>query len=377
MKQKRKILLLAFLISLLSSLILSVAAVIVVDPFFHYHAPLTKAFKYELDNERYQNNGIIRNFEYDALITGTSMSENFKTSEFDNLFGTKSVKVPFAGGTYKEIDENINLAIKSNKNLKYVVRSIDTLMYLDDSERMRDDLGEYPTYLYDEKIFNDVRYFVDGYNATIKALLSIFRGKKAEQFSFDKYANWHAKYKYGKDSVLTEPVENIYRVQRDINEEERNRMKNNIDKNIVSTPKENPNIKFFYFITPYSSLYWRSRILGNNFNVSFESEKYIIEELSKLENVTLVSLNDCFDITSNLNFYRDELHYGEWINSFILKCFKENKHVVNNENKDTYYLNMNKYLDHYNFSIMNDIVDFDNDEDASKLIEQLIEEGKI
>ena len=91
----------------------------------------------------------------------------------------------------------------------------------------------------------------------------------------------------------------------------------------------------------------------------------------------MVSLNDCFDITSNLNFYRDELHYGEWINSFILKCFKENKHVVNNENKDTYYLNMNKYLDHYNFSIMNDIVDFDNDEDASKLIEQLIKEGKI
>ena len=57
--------------------------VIVVDPYFHYHAPL-KNVAYTINEERYMNYGIIKNFEYDAMITGTSLTENFKTSEFDS-----------------------------------------------------------------------------------------------------------------------------------------------------------------------------------------------------------------------------------------------------------------------------------------------------
>ena len=61
----------------------------VIDPFFHYHAPLD-GLQYPIDNQRYQNDGIVKHFSYDALITGTSMTENFKTSEFDTLFGVNS-----------------------------------------------------------------------------------------------------------------------------------------------------------------------------------------------------------------------------------------------------------------------------------------------
>ena len=39
-----------------------------VDPYFHYHGPLV-GLSYPDGNERYQNDGIIRNFAYDAVIT--------------------------------------------------------------------------------------------------------------------------------------------------------------------------------------------------------------------------------------------------------------------------------------------------------------------
>lgn len=42
-----------------------------IDPYLHYHAPDTEKYYYSLDNERSQNNGIIKHFDYDALITGT------------------------------------------------------------------------------------------------------------------------------------------------------------------------------------------------------------------------------------------------------------------------------------------------------------------
>ena len=42
-----------------------------IDPLFHYHAPLEK-YSYPLNDERYQNDGIVKHFEYDAIITGSS-----------------------------------------------------------------------------------------------------------------------------------------------------------------------------------------------------------------------------------------------------------------------------------------------------------------
>ena len=88
-----------WMIAVLAVFLLAVVGVCgliaVVDPYFHYHKPLPY-FSYTLDNERYQNDGILRHFDYDAVITGSSMTENFKPSELDELFGVNAVKVPFS-----------------------------------------------------------------------------------------------------------------------------------------------------------------------------------------------------------------------------------------------------------------------------------------
>ena len=86
-----------------------------IDPYFHYHKPYTDKYFYNLNNERSQNDGICKYFDYDALITGTSMTENFKTSELDELFGVNSIKVPYFGGSYKEMNDNLKNALKHNK----------------------------------------------------------------------------------------------------------------------------------------------------------------------------------------------------------------------------------------------------------------------
>ena len=51
-------------------------------------------------------NSKAKHFDYDAIITGTSMTENFLSSEFDSLFGVNSVKTTFSGASYKEINQN-------------------------------------------------------------------------------------------------------------------------------------------------------------------------------------------------------------------------------------------------------------------------------
>ena len=67
------------LILLLVGLVGFGAIVVLVDPFFHYHAPIKGiTCVLERDNERYQNDGILAHFEYDTIMTGTSLKENLQ-----------------------------------------------------------------------------------------------------------------------------------------------------------------------------------------------------------------------------------------------------------------------------------------------------------
>ena len=82
---KNKTWLLTFSVVVLVCVVAISSVTIYVDPYMHYHKPLTNKYFYVLDNQRSQNNGIIKHFEYDAVITGTSMTETFKTSEMDKI----------------------------------------------------------------------------------------------------------------------------------------------------------------------------------------------------------------------------------------------------------------------------------------------------
>lgn len=85
--------------STLVILALVAAVTIIIDPFLHYHKPLP-GLEYPLKEERYQNDGIARHYEYEAIITGTSMTQNFKTSQFQQLWGAEAIKIAFSGASY-------------------------------------------------------------------------------------------------------------------------------------------------------------------------------------------------------------------------------------------------------------------------------------
>ena len=106
----------AYKIWIIGTMILMIAALsafafvtIYIDPLFHYHAPLGN-YEYPLHNERYQNDGITRNFTYDSIITGSSMAQNFMTSEADEIFNANFIRVSFSGGYYKEVNDNLKRA---------------------------------------------------------------------------------------------------------------------------------------------------------------------------------------------------------------------------------------------------------------------------
>ena len=67
-----------------------------VDPYMRYHAPRLDKFYYfyASGDERAVNPAIARYIPTEGLITGTSMTENFKASEAEQLFDVPFQKLP-------------------------------------------------------------------------------------------------------------------------------------------------------------------------------------------------------------------------------------------------------------------------------------------
>ena len=78
--------------SLIAVLMLLSGFTAFVDPFLHFSSGRA-FFQYPLKDERYQNDGIARHYDYDSIITGTSMCQNFKCSEFNALWNAAAIKM--------------------------------------------------------------------------------------------------------------------------------------------------------------------------------------------------------------------------------------------------------------------------------------------
>lgn len=358
MKISSKKWLILYLAIQLAMLTVVAGIVVYIDPFFHYHKPLDTIFYYSLDNERSQNNGITRNFDYDMLITGTSMTENFKTSEADRIFDAHSVKVSYSGGSYKEINDNIEVAIKNNRNLKIVIRCLDMGMFYSDKDLMRDDLGVYPVYLNNDNPFDDVKYI---YNRNVifdrcdPMVRNARLGKPGGITSFDEYSCWMPEWigKFGKDIILEKQTLFIQPVEENhLSDEEKNIIKANIEQNVTQTALENQNVQFYYFFPPYSAVWWGNIYQLGNLPKQIETEKYIIEMILKCNNIHLFSFNNFTEITTNLENYKDDTHYGGWINSDMLQYMHEGVGELTNDNYERYLREEYDFYSTFNYNEM-------------------------
>ena len=321
-RMKAKTWLQAFFILILVFLVLIGGLVVYLDPFFHYHAP-RKGWYYELGDQRSQNDGITRHFSYDAIITGTSMSENFKTSEFDALFGTNSVKLPYPGATFREINDNLRVAFETHDGIRYVLRPLDYSHIVEDKDAMREDMGEYPTYLYDRNLLNDVKYL---YNQDVlfyylfPMLEKRLRGEPGGITSFDDYGS-SCQDVCSKENALA-GVESFGTAgeQASLSEEEIKKLKANMEQNVIGLAKEHPETTFLYFFPPYSAVWWGSLKEEGTLLKQIQAEKLAAQMmLEETDNIEVYSFNEHTEVVFDLDNYKDSGHYGPAVNSMILQ----------------------------------------------------------
>lgn len=344
-----------------------------IDPFFHYRKPDTSRYYYDLNSQRFQNDGISKYFDYDALITGTSMTENFKASELDEIFGVYSVKVTYSGASYKEINDNLRTALRYHPDLKIIVRALDMSMFFSRSDKMSDSPDMYPTYLYDENPWNDVKYLWNK-SVIFERVYPMMQAVDEEGFvpgirSFDEYSNWQEGAEFGLHAVCPEGItESRPGEFTHLSEEDKAVIQENITQNVTSLAKEYPEVTFYYFFPPYSAVWWNTEIASGNVYRQVEAEQYIIELILSCDNIRLYSFNDKTEITTNLNHYTDVVHYGEWINSKILRWMQRGEGLLTKENYEAYLAWELDFYTSYDYESLNEQEDYEDDLEAAVLV---------
>ncbi len=291
-----------------------------IDPFFHYRAPRSFLY-YTLYEQRSQNDGITRNFDYDAIITGTSMAENFKTSLFDEIFGTGAIKVTYAGATYKEINDNLKRAYESGHKVRYVFRPLDYSLLVRDKDELRLDMGEYPEHLTNDNPFDDVKYIFNRdviINYTLPVIGRFIKGHEGGYTSFDDYSYTGDDQEYSKKAVLDgiRDVKDLG-IENPATDEEIEMLRENIEQNVVSLARDNPDTTFIYFFPPYSMAYWGVTKMEGNLDKQVNYVKLAVEQMLECDNIHIYNFSFAEDVTTNLDNYRDIAHYSPGINDYI------------------------------------------------------------
>lgn len=331
-------------IIIVAELLLVALVVWFFDPFYQYHAPFfgMNAVLNDRDN---QMPGTVRNFDYDSVLVGSSVAENFDSAFLDEVYGCTTLKLIRASGSMADLLYYLEMA-EERQNLQNVFWCLDVFAMNASTEVTL--YGEdTPRYLHTETVFDDLPYL---YNKEIllekiPAMLAfghqgINTGKDAYNWSRDKeFSAAKAMQAYDRSGVVAEQeVE-----QKDFPEH-----RQLIDENIsllIGQIEAHPEMTFRFIIPPYSMLWWDCAYV----NGELAERLYILEEtLSALlayENVEVYFFQDEESIVCNLDNYMDMVHYSPEINQYMLDKMTAEENRVTGENLREILESMQEFTD--------------------------------
>lgn len=290
-----------------------------IDPFYHFHAPFWP-FKVTITKGEYQGIGSIRNFDYDSILLGSSVAENYNNRWFDEGFNCTTIKGIKSSGTTADLLYLFDEACeKNNDDIKYCFYSLDLFALMADPDTnftsyLKDSL---PLYLYDHNPFNDLEYIYNKdvlFEAIPTAIYKAFDSSVDEGETYSWYHNKEfSKEAAIRNSDLTD--QDLSQTPLSVDEIDEY-VKSNLE-NLIQRIKTHPDTEFIFILPPYSSL-WRENMIrcGEQLRYEYAYEAFL-DAMKQFDNVKIYSFMDDINITDNLDNYMDAMHFSYNISGMI------------------------------------------------------------
>lgn len=317
----------SFFIRSIVLLVAAIAVVVIFDPFFEYHKPL-KGLKAVLTDKEYQCVGSLRNFDYDSVIVGSSVTENNYNAWYNEGFDCNVIKAVRSYGATADLCYLLDIAYETH-DLKYVFYNIDPSALCADPEPTYELTGS-PTFLYDKNYINDVEYVLNKsviFEKIPYLIANSFMGDYDENNSY----NWAQWKEFNSDMAL-----GLYIRKPSIAPmKEKDYYQNQLDANISLLTNEvsaHPETSFKIFIPPYSMLWWDNLYRTGDTEAYLYNMEQALGTLLQYENVEIYYFQNIEEIITNLENYMDIIHFAPEINQFMCEQMAEGNHRVTLDN---------------------------------------------
>ena len=304
---------------LIGSIAAIIASVMLIDPFEVYHQATAFIPPITNSTQNYSNAGIAKSYDYDSVIIGSSMTENFTPSQLDRELGGHFIKLPINGGSPFNNKQMMDLAFASHE--------IETIFYGVDIESFtyfyKTPKCEMPEYLYDDNLFNDTAYWFN------KSILATYIPKclktlgQQDPTLRDTMYNWGSLYEYGAHAALrSTTITGESYEQTNLSEEivlsQQSML--NVEHNILPYVEGHPDTEFIFFFPPYSLVRWYEFYQQGHLEYHLTQKAAFVKTLLPYENVRIYDFQARTDWILNLDHYIDASHYGPWINDAMVEA---------------------------------------------------------
>lgn len=313
-----------FFLIFVSALALAAAILLFVDPYIYYHRSIGLRQVYTRSTAMIP--GVLRHFEYDTVLFGSSMVQNFDISEMDKLLGTRSVKATTAGLTADTLSVYFDIAFASRgDNLKRCIAGVDYYAFDRNGKKLH---AQYD-YLYGNKLFTpQYLWSKDSFDAVSEALWNniSYPFDKVAQHEMDfnlMFSNKPGRHKYGR-KYIERDIRNRTGQMIPLSSKVRDNFRNLLFKHV----KNHPDTQFDIFLPPYSIYFWCVLDESGQLEDYLALRRFIVEEAALYKNARLHDFQTDLSIICDLDNYKDFSHYSPKINSSILKGIASNSHIV-------------------------------------------------
>lgn len=327
--------------------LLAALTVFVFDPFYHYHKPWF-GMKAVLNDKEYQCIGTLRNFDYDALIVGSSVVENNDNSWYDEAYDCHSIKAIRSYGATADLCYLMDAAFEDHQ-IKEVFYNIDPSSLSGEPVTTYESTG-CPMYLYDRNPFNDIDYLLNK-DVLLKEIpyeiVNSIHGDYDENLSYN-WAKWKTFDKASALGLYFRPVETTPMLPE-------NTYDSNLSANIKLLTTEieaHPDTQFHFFFPAYSMLWWDGIYRTGERDAYIHCEKECVKALLSYDNVEIFCFQNVPEIVTNLDNYLDSIHFSPEINKWMLDQMKSGNYKLTTDNYEQVLDDMSSFTD----KIVNELI---------------------
>lgn len=336
----------------ISSLLFVVLFNYIIDPYQQYRKGTL--YRLPFEHEKELNAGLAKNFDFDMVVLGTSMMQNFNIDDMKNILNyEKPIKLTIAGSSVYEQNIILSTAFRHQK-IKNVLVGIDFFSYYGDVHRFKHGGASFPTYLYDENLLNDYKYLAS--SDTLGRSFELLFKNSSDEWIYDYTKMYEWKSRTNDENILS-AIKNKWENRKYFDDEAKEEEKklhyliDNFDLNLKPFFQKHKNTNFVLFFPPYSILAYKAFEERGELKDFLEFKKHIIKSVVNQTNVKIYDFQLAEDITYNLYNYYDLYHYNKEISKWILTQIATNNYLIKSENE----YQMNIFLsDIVNYKVSDD-----------------------